>query len=284
MAHSQTKGLISDDAIISNLPECIKQEIVSYLPINEAVRTCVLSKSWRRIWTWSTIRDLDVDASRISSSHHNMVSNESSRIINFVDTLLPCYKGPVRKFRYSGTEPSFTVLQKWMRMLSEKHISELALEIVPNLLFVLINCSSLFSTLELKELVLGKCNILLPTETGFSGFRLLQTLDLRNCLVSGGGLTELIALCPLLRQLKISPGPAAGVLEIHAPNLQELMICGNFTLVSLLTPKLCKVNFITSPSVELRGDLIQSSVTIQGLSGATPRYLLEGVPAKVQPQ
>ena len=35
---------------ISRLPEDIQAQILSFLPAQEAVRTCVLARTWRHVW------------------------------------------------------------------------------------------------------------------------------------------------------------------------------------------------------------------------------------------
>jgi len=44
------KNYIAAD-MISELPDCLQQHILSYLSINEVVQSSVLSKRWKHVWT-----------------------------------------------------------------------------------------------------------------------------------------------------------------------------------------------------------------------------------------
>ncbi|KAJ4817489.1 F-box family protein [Rhynchospora pubera] len=120
---SREEGIYGD--ILCNLPECIKQKILIYLPIKEAVRTSILSKSWRH--TWSTIPDLVVDCGIHSNVHQN-IGNEEELTTTFVDKLFSCHKGNLYKFKLSGVKPDIVFHVRWIETLSQKHVSELILE------------------------------------------------------------------------------------------------------------------------------------------------------------
>ncbi|KAJ1699423.1 hypothetical protein LUZ63_007935 [Rhynchospora breviuscula] len=103
----------------------------------------------------------------------------------------------------------------------------------------------------------------------------IYTIDLRDCTIAPKGITELVSYCPLLEILKFKPKSLIDrVIKIHAPNLQELTIYGKFTQVSLLTPNLCKANFVTrqleatSRTVGLRGNLIKLPIYINDISSS----------------
>ncbi|CAI9089580.1 OLC1v1024171C1 [Oldenlandia corymbosa var. corymbosa] len=48
---------IIDEGQISQLPDEILSRILAYLPLKETCRTSILSKRWKRVWTW--VADLD---------------------------------------------------------------------------------------------------------------------------------------------------------------------------------------------------------------------------------
>ncbi|KAJ4797460.1 F-box/RNI-like superfamily protein [Rhynchospora pubera] len=247
---------ISSDTLICDLPECIKHKILVYLPIKEAVKTSILSKNWR--YTWSTIPNLVVDN---SNSHQNRSDEEESRIGKFVNQLLTCHKGNLHKFKLSGFYLCSLVTKTWIKILSQKQINELILEAYPDkfeVIFYINFC------LELKVLVLSRCLLYLPLE--FDGFKLLHTIDLRDCSFLLRGITELVSICPLLKKLTFKPLYFYEVIIIDSPSLEELTIYGKFTKIYLLTPKLCIVNFATTArTVELRGNLIKLHVYIEDI-------------------
>ncbi|KAI3412712.1 uncharacterized protein J3R85_017058 [Psidium guajava] len=81
----QTIGQKDDEDYISLLPDCLIHHIFSYLPTREVVKTCVLSKTWRSVWT--TVSDLGF-------------SVHSCRDDLFVDRVLMLHaSGKVKKFR-----------------------------------------------------------------------------------------------------------------------------------------------------------------------------------------
>ncbi|KAJ1703817.1 hypothetical protein LUZ63_003596 [Rhynchospora breviuscula] len=258
-----------DNDTTSNLPECIKHKILLYLPIKEAVRTSILSKSWRH--TWSTIPDLVIDNSTNLNSHQNKGNIEESRIEKIVNQLVSCHKGNLHKFKLSGKKLCGFFPSRWMQVLSQKQISELILE--PEIEEHLhIGGNGLSCCPKLKVLVLSRCLFILPSE--FDGFRLLHTIDIRDCIALQMDITKLVSLCPLLEKLTVKPSCFDQVIKINAPNLRELTIDGKFSLVSLLTPNLCTANFVTpqsvmkatSRTVRIKGNLIKQSVYIYGIT------------------
>ncbi|KAJ4768513.1 F-box family protein [Rhynchospora pubera] len=245
---------ISSDVLICDLPECIIHKILIYLSIKEAVKTSILSKSWR--YTWSTIPNLVVDN---SNSHQNHSDEEESRIEKFVNQLLTCHRGNLHKFKLSGL--TSLVTEPWIQILSQKQINELILEAHPYK-FVVIFYTNF--CLALKVLVLSRCLVYLPLN--FDGFKLLHTIDLRNCRFRLKGITEFVSFCPLLKKLTFKLPYDDEVIIIDSLNLEELTIYGKFTEIYLLTPKLCIVNFVTTDrTVELRGNLIKLHVYIKDI-------------------
>ncbi|KAJ4748280.1 F-box/RNI-like superfamily protein [Rhynchospora pubera] len=255
---------------ICELSDCIKHKILLYLPIKEAARTSILSKSWQH--TWSTIPNLVVDCNKSSNSPQNNDNAEKSRIEKLVDQLFGCHKGNLYKFKLSGTKLITFLPTRWMKILSKKQISELILE--PNTDKFLYMIGDGFSCcLNLKVLVLSKCFVFLPSNQ-CDGFKLLHTIDLRDCVIHEMRITGLLSLCPLLEKLTVKPSCFDQSININAPKLRELIIYGDFTRVSLVTPNLCIANFITPQTITkatprtvgLRGDLIKLPVHIYGLS------------------
>ncbi|KAJ4798790.1 F-box/RNI/FBD-like domain protein [Rhynchospora pubera] len=249
---------ISCATLICNLPECIKHKILIYLPIKDAIKTCILSKNWRH--TWSTIPDLIVDYSVNSNPHQNHGREEESRNEKFVDQLFSCHRGNLNKFKLSGLELGMVDIKPWMQILSQKQISELILEACTNKFEVSfgIDCC-----LKLKVLVLSRCFIALPLK--FDGFKLIHTIDLRDCSsFQKSTIERLISLCPLLEKLKFKPTCYDDeVIQIHSSNLRELTIYGKNVHVSLLTPGLCTAYFVTtSRTIGLRGNIIKLPINI----------------------
>lgn len=78
--------------IISNLPSDVIEQILSHLPIRDAVRTSILSRNWR--YRWATIRHLVFDNQCVSTQ-------KRISFVNIVDHVLQGRIGPMHKFELS---------------------------------------------------------------------------------------------------------------------------------------------------------------------------------------
>ncbi|KAJ4798774.1 F-box/FBD/LRR protein [Rhynchospora pubera] len=185
---------ISGADIICNLPECIKHKILVYLPLKEAVRTSILSKDWR--YTWTGIPNLVIDCNIDQNLCQNNGDNEKSTIDKFIDQLFSCHKGNLHKFRISNLKTRMLLTSPLMRILSQRHIKELILEAFPDQYILILGIER---CLELKVLVLSDCYIDLPLK--FDGFKLLQTIELRDSRFFDKGIADLLSFCPVLEKL-----------------------------------------------------------------------------------
>lgn len=80
--------------IISSLPETIIAHILSFLPTKDALRTCLLSKAWKRKWT--SIYNIDID------DGEKFLTTSKEGFKNFVSgVLLLCKCESIKTFRLS---------------------------------------------------------------------------------------------------------------------------------------------------------------------------------------
>ncbi|XP_078179082.1 F-box/FBD/LRR-repeat protein At1g13570-like isoform X1 [Carex rostrata] len=224
---------------ISNIPEELRVEILSYLSTRDAVQTCILSSKWRYTWTLIpeiTIKQADFDfpnaRSRITRS----------RLVKFVDVLLYLHDGPIFKFEldtdcnkvdyFPGT------FDNWILHLSRRNeLRKFSLNIRSMYLYTL--PTSLFSCCGLRILQLHNCRIKLPR--GFLGFKLMHVLELQNFYISGDDLEKFVSSCPILNELVLKTGRLlVNNPNICAPKLKKLIIHGRFTGLMLKTPCLVK--------------------------------------------
>ncbi|KAJ3686669.1 hypothetical protein LUZ61_015833 [Rhynchospora tenuis] len=94
----------SDVDMISTLPDCLIHIIMSFLTAQEAVRTCVLSKRWEKLWT--TLPFLDFDMSKFECrgkpDGSGLIEGKFERFLDFVSmTLLHRETGGLIKFHVS---------------------------------------------------------------------------------------------------------------------------------------------------------------------------------------
>ncbi|XP_019257685.1 PREDICTED: F-box/LRR-repeat protein At4g14103-like [Nicotiana attenuata] len=152
--------------ILSNLPGNLIDEILIRLPLQDAVRTSILSKKWR--YNWCKLPELTLNEQAYRTSEKPILL--ATTFTNIVNHLLTLHSGPITKFTlnfdpYLIPCPTFDNL---IYFLSRNGIQHLVLRlpwgIEPYKL-----PSSFFSCLQLRHLTLQNCLIeLLPP--AFKGF------------------------------------------------------------------------------------------------------------------
>ncbi|KAK7291158.1 hypothetical protein RIF29_06082 [Crotalaria pallida] len=211
---------------ISCLPGHVIDQILSLLPIREAVRTSILSSKWR--YKWAALPNLvfDNQCLPVPYQDHSIIKNKLSRII---DHVLLLHSGPIKKFKLSHRDLiGVADIDKWTLHLSRRSIKELVLEIWKGQRYKI--PSSLFSCQSLIHLELFNC-FLKPPST-FRGFRNLKSLDLQHVTLTQDVFENLISSCPLLERLTLMNFDGFSNLNIDAPNLQYFDIGGKFQDVS----------------------------------------------------
>ncbi|XWS25711.1 hypothetical protein CRYUN_Cryun27aG0091000 [Craigia yunnanensis] len=211
---------------ISNLPGHVIDQILSNLPIRDAVRTSVLSRKWR--YRWATIPYLvfDNQCLNVSSQDQTFIKD---KLVNIIDHVLLLHKGPIHKFKLSHRDLlGVADIDRWILCISRSSIKEFILEMwkgqrykPPSCLF---NCQN-FIHLELF-------NCLLKPPLTFKGFKNLRSLDLQHITIVQDVFENLISSCPLLERLTLMNFTGVTHLSINAPNLQFFDIGGIFDDVS----------------------------------------------------
>ncbi|KAG7543789.1 FBD domain [Arabidopsis thaliana x Arabidopsis arenosa] len=173
-------GGLHDDLLI---------KILSFLPTEVAVSTCVLSKRWEFLWMW--LPNLDFI--------YTCVPRPGLR--DFIDRKLPIHRAPVIErlrlivTRHSHIKPED--IKRWIEIAVSRHVRELDIcyhsrteNIIPSSLFT---CKSLL-TLKLKWIAL----IYVPSMV----FPSLKTLELKD-LIFVDGLQQFLSICPVLEELSV---------------------------------------------------------------------------------
>lgn len=221
--HSKTEAELDK---ISNLPGHVIDQILSHLPIRDAVRSSVLSRKWR--YKWATIPCLVFDNQCLSASSQdqNFVKN---KLVNIIDHVLLLHKGPVHKFKLSHRDLlGVTDIDRWILFISRSSIKEFILEIWKGQRYKPPSC--LFDCQNLIHLELFNC--LLKPPSAFNGFKKLRSLDLQHITIVQDVFENLISSCPLLERLTLMNFTGVTHLNINAPNLQFFDIGGIFDDVS----------------------------------------------------
>ncbi|KAF6137761.1 hypothetical protein GIB67_040469 [Kingdonia uniflora] len=198
------------------LPQNVTDNILVRLPLKEAVRTSILSKSWR--YQWVTIPELI-----IPSDFELFPSNElhgEEKIVSIVDHVLKLHKGHLQKFMLDITfRKSNPDLDGWILHLSTKGIKELVLEILTENGYKM--HVSIFSCQQLTVLDLASVHVELPSE--FTGFKSLKSLKLHVVTITENDLESLISRSIVLERL-ILLEIEVQKLKINAPNLNYCFI------------------------------------------------------------
>ncbi|KAL4560995.1 hypothetical protein LXL04_033154 [Taraxacum kok-saghyz] len=112
---------------ISNLPEHLISTILELLRLQDAVKTSILSKKWRYIWTKMRMFIFDNYFFNKFAKNGAFGRNGFIRIINKV---LNLHTGPILKFiihipNINMFHDSFEEVDQWMLLLSRNGVSEL---------------------------------------------------------------------------------------------------------------------------------------------------------------
>uniref|UniRef100_A0A7N1A645 F-box domain-containing protein n=2 Tax=Kalanchoe fedtschenkoi TaxID=63787 RepID=A0A7N1A645_KALFE len=214
----------SEDAVdrISKLPDNLQESILERLPIKDAVRTSILSRKWRYIWT---VRERLNFGEAFASLIPKFAAKKYVRIIH---RILFLHHGPVEYVSLiipKGVTADFIDLNSWLLILSRKGVQELEIDVFGYLETEVSLCSSLFQCHSLKFLKLSYFELKPPSD--FCGFFRLVTLHLLHVTISSDLLSSLISKCKKLENLCLigtsdcdwqNPKP----LVISADNLRTL--------------------------------------------------------------
>ncbi|PRQ43936.1 putative F-box domain, leucine-rich repeat domain, L domain-containing protein [Rosa chinensis] len=205
---------------LSNLPTGVTHQILSYLPIKQAVRTSILSSDWR--YKWAQLPCLVFDDRTHRSGYP---------IAKVVDHVLLLHSGRIDTFKLSTFNyPAARDIDKWISHLSRSNVKVFVLkvwELLPR--YNVFSCFFSFKDLTHLEL----CNCLLKPPTTFKGFRMLKSLHLQEVIVSGHVLGKLIACCPQLERIILCDLKGITDVTIDAPSIRFLRVRGSFEDVLL---------------------------------------------------
>ncbi|KAB5526781.1 hypothetical protein DKX38_020628 [Salix brachista] len=211
---------------ISSLPGHVLDQILSVLPIRDAVRTSNLSRKWRYKWSHIPHLVFDTQCISITSEDQTIVKN---KLVNIIDHVLLLHNGPIYKFKLSHRDLlGVSDIDRWILHLSRGSTKEFVLEIWKGQRYKLPSC--LFSFENLIHLELFNC--LLKPPLAFKGFRNLKSLDLQHVTLAQEVFENLISSCALLERLTLMNFDGFTHLKINAPNLQFFDVGGIFDDVS----------------------------------------------------
>lgn len=252
-----------EDKLLSILDADLLLHVLSFLPTMEAIRTCILSKRWKSLWTCIPSLSFSLCGTPFKTVYEfvsfvdkTLTLNRCSKIFKFqLDFQGFCHGQKL----YLDEE----VLDRWTLFATKLEVEELSLLLYEfledcNLNYNYALPSHIFECSTLTKLYLSHCNIVPhPVITWtmlkslsinktklsddviwkvMSGSPALEVLEIHRCIglsridISSGSLRKLVIEENWIRN-SINDDAinlAYGGLEIFAPNIKELEILGFF--------------------------------------------------------
>ncbi|CAM0875659.1 unnamed protein product [Alopecurus aequalis] len=181
---------------ISALPDDLRLNIVSRLPLKDAGRTSVLSKGWRGIWQGNSLIFRDDQLTRTGWR----LSFDDSSLVESVSSFLESYQG-----RFGWIHLLFDYVKyhgevaKWLQLFADKGVETLVLinkaVLLPKLPATILSCSNL------RRLYLGLWQF--PDTTGLTCnravFPFLEELGICHTIMQDHDFEYLLACSPCLK-------------------------------------------------------------------------------------
>ncbi|KAI7758080.1 hypothetical protein M8C21_033593 [Ambrosia artemisiifolia] len=194
---NKTQCLISD--IISSLPQNIIENILSLIPLRDALRTSVLSKKWR--YAWRSMPKLVFTNNMVKLPSGSAFEQWNYKLVKAMFHVLLLHDGPttlvfscsiVKLGMVSEFEQILSYLSKGNKLKRLTLLNDNRSYKLP---------SSLFSLQGLESIHLQMCTFVPPLT--FNRFSSLTSLSFINVEVSGQMLQRFLSECPLLEHIRL---------------------------------------------------------------------------------
>ncbi|EYU25811.1 hypothetical protein ABFS82_10G078100 [Erythranthe guttata] len=221
-------SFVVDDRI-SQLPDDVLVDILSFLSLKEAARTSVLSSRWINLWKHITCLDLDTPASLKSFGH---------KYVNWVNSVIRSNKSPtLKKFRIRFPADGNSITQ-WLEFAFSRHVRSLELD------FPVYYNNFCFP----NELFAPRSNTVLE-------FKSLKALSLKRVTLRGGEIELFLRNCPLLEQLIVHTAWNIPTIEVCGPSLVlkhlEIVNCTGLQSLKVYAPNLASLRVTSLKGVSL---------------------------------
>ncbi|KAJ0823141.1 putative F-box domain, FBD domain, leucine-rich repeat domain superfamily [Helianthus annuus] len=201
---------------ITNMPDNVVTNILDRLPVQHAVRTSILSRSWR--FKWTMLSQLVFDRMFFKYLRKSKGKNNHGGVIS---RLLLHLSGAITKFVLCINDVlDAEDINHWILFLSRKGIKDLTIRNGDDTPLML--PTHLFSCLELKHVHLFNCCFNPPPT--FHGFPNLLSLDLGMDFEENVQLGEFFTKCPLLEILTMEECNVKAVEIAKIKNLKILSL------------------------------------------------------------
>ncbi|RWR73517.1 F-box/LRR-repeat-like protein [Cinnamomum micranthum f. kanehirae] len=244
--------LLDDGDPYSHLGEDLWSSILSLLPVHEAVRTSILSRTWRN--AWMQIPHLNICFITMCEQLRWDYNTDSEKWRHVVGKILKSHTGHIQSciIDPSGSNTNRRCLDGWISILIEKSISELTFKFNHYLskhstfrTYRVPHC--LFSCKSLRSLELSGCFLRAKTDLSF-GCNKLRVMKLDWNRISLKFLHALLHQCSSLETLEVIKCSLGGfdrkesILSINAPHLKVLHIMGSHDMSQNIAWKLVLIN------------------------------------------
>jgi len=210
-----------DDHIdrISDLPCNVIDDILARLYIKDLVRTSILSKKWRYMWTSVPRLRFDDDF----FDEYEDLDDPGPVASKVIRDVLMQHNGPIHKFDLFvpygyNFEITMEYIDTWIPILSRsiKHLELVNFNThLDQMPYIVFSCK------ELTFFTFAGFNLSIPPD--FCGFKRLLNLHLSSVTFESGVLESLLSGCPLLQTLKIDDCRGPEYFDFDAPTLKSLM-------------------------------------------------------------
>ncbi|KAL4341676.1 hypothetical protein GQ457_08G015550 [Hibiscus cannabinus] len=227
---------------ISCLPDDVLVFILSRFPIKVAVRTSLLSRRWR--WLWTSVPRLEFDSSNTlraiknrafgSLSIGEFIDSEKVRLVSLVNHLVESYPLPVIdvfKVCFDLNRSHKHDIDKWVKFLFEKKAKSIELDFS--------RAVDLHLPYHLYTLS--------PSKLGLPSSHPLTSLVLKSVKVSGKVLHNFISNSPFLERLCVVGSRSLVHLRVAGPSLHlkylEISDCSRLRSLKLVAPNLLTLKY-----------------------------------------
>jgi len=215
--------------LTSSIPNEILSSIISYLPIDEAVRSSILSKRWVPLWKHAS--HLDFDVTRMLKSIFIQAIEEKAQNYNdLVHDVLRHHCGDLTSCRFEHFTHNLALgdVGGWIEYVKEKNksLNSLTLECVNSILdlnnqYLKSNFQpgvfSTFYSLQMANYVLDSSIL-----AAFKNCENLKILKLKKINLHSETMNDILKNCLGLEKFSLIQSSVFGILKIKNPSLKCL--------------------------------------------------------------
>ncbi|KAI0495187.1 hypothetical protein KFK09_025337 [Dendrobium nobile] len=177
---------------LSELPDALLLYILSFLYVDDAISTGLLSRRWRNLWKWMDCLDFPMQCGK---------SKRNS--IRFIERALSLHEGlKIKRFcaRFRYNSNYIPRVDSWVSFAVARNVEKLVLDLfcVENGVQPYVIPGILYKCRSLRELEVNFCRFVPPSSFCLSS---LKKLVVNNTVFVGEMLKILISGCPVLEEL-----------------------------------------------------------------------------------